>query len=144
MAGPAFQLHDGGAVTGEYGTSPYGQEPYGGSASTPYMLPALQVPSDDLSAEHQRYVGRVVHRRYGIPVGSRVAYSQRRWHVNLEAVTEDVINALRSFSEAGSFRLLPDADQDDYITVMWSKNEFAPKRLRGPLWSITFEIEEVV
>ena len=144
MAGPAFQLHDGEAVTGEYGTSPYGQEPYGGSASTPYVLPTLQVPSDDLSDTSRRHLGRVVHRRYGVPVGSRVAYVQRRWFVVLEAVTEDVISELALYFEANNFRLLPDADGDAYIPVVWVEGDFEPQRLRGPFWNISFTIEEII
>jgi hypothetical protein len=131
------------AGSGAYGVSPYGQEAYGGSESVPYTVPVLQVPSDDLSSSHKRRLGRVVHRRYGIPVSSRVAYRQRRWQVRFDAVTEDVINELAVFFEADSFWLLPDGSTTSRIQVMWSEADFEPKRLRGPFWNIEFTIEEV-
>jgi hypothetical protein len=142
MAGPAFQLIEDRFSSGDYGISGYGTTPYGGSEFEPYILPKLQVPSDDLSDTKRRLASRITHRRYGAIVGRRTVEIRKRWLVRFDAVGADVIENLLGFFEVGAFRLIPDSDGDAYIDVEWMEDEFKPERLRGPLWNIEFNIEE--
>jgi len=145
VANPAYQLTGAQySATGAFGTAPFGTSPFGGSGYNPYDLPMFNIGGDDLRETRRRKVARIVHRRSGMVVSARTLDYARVWTAQHAVVTQDDLDVLWVYCNAGTFDLLPAGDPSNTIPVLWVDAEFNPQYLSPGKYSLSYTIEEVI
>lgn len=140
---PAFQLATARYGNGAFGTDAFGTSAFGGSEWPPVTL-SLHLPGDDLSFDGRQKSAKIEHRRLGILVGVRTFATARVWRVLMQGKTEDDVDELKPFHEAGEFYLLQDDDETGRrVLVSWI-GEFEPQHHQGGWYDFDFQIEEVL
>ncbi len=131
--------------SGAFGLDEFGSFPFGGGEWPVDQLPIMQLGSDDLRESRREFVSEVAHERFGHTIAARVWTRARRWTVNFNAVSAETVEVLRIYFRVRLFYLLPDtADPSNRFEVRWSQTEFAPRYVAPGLYSLTFDLEEVL
>ena len=144
MGSPAFQIPGSRFATATFGSTAFGTTAFGGSSYVAYELPTYHFGSDDLTEDYHKVAGEIVHTRFGLPVSVRAYTTTRRWRVQINAMNEAEIDDLLTYFEARTFNLLPSGDPAVYVYVRWVGTEFRPVPVKGGLFSLSFEIEEIL
>jgi hypothetical protein len=147
-SGYGFQLEDALFGAAGYGTGDsggYGDMPYGGSMPAPVEIPVVNIGSDDPTQENNKRAGETVHQRSGITIGVRTFASRNHWRFAYDSLTTAEVSTFQTFFEARTFRLIPDITGENvFFRVRWISNKFRPESLRGGMWRLEFEIEEIL
>lgn len=139
----AFQLADDRFSSGLFGTDAFGTSAFGGTAWAPLTL-ELHLPGDDLSFDGRQHAAKIEHRRLGLLVGVRTFASGRLWRVVMQGKTQDEVDDLRPFHEAGEFYLLQDDDETGRRVLVSWLGDFDPVNQTGGWYDFDFQIEEII
>jgi len=63
----------------------------------------VQLGGDELSEELRRDRAGVVHKRYGVTIGSRTWVESKVWRLNINACPQSEIETLQQYFELGEF-----------------------------------------
>lgn len=145
MSSPAYMISGGRfSTTATFGTTAFGTTPFGGSGYIPDEIPTFNFGSDDLAASNRSVAAEIVQTRNGVPVSVRPFANRDRWAVTHNALTDEDLAVLQKYFKARTFELLPAGDRGNSTVVRWVGTDFRPVMRAPGLYSMSYEIEEMI
>jgi len=145
MSNPAYMISGGRyGTTATFGTTAFGTTYFGGSGYVPDEVPTFNLGGDDLAESRRKVASEIVLQRNGIPVSVRPIATRRRWRVQHNALTAAQVELLQDYFEARTFELLPAGDRGNSVVVRWVETDFSPNQIKSGLFSLSYEIEEMI